>query len=129
MDKVYCEDCARWYGTTDQCEIPSSGIQLFLKDGIESDEAFQCFLNYINATRRDMVEVDETAIKFIRSHMPSIHYCNPYLRDWIYGKPSRLNKNNDCYFFLPKPSLRRRIRRCLTDRLRALFGIAIDCNP
>lgn len=101
-NKVYCEDCARWYHTTraDQCEVPASGFQLIYPKSSESQEDFNRFLNYMRAIRREDVAVDERAIEFIRNHLSFIHYRDAE-RTVLYAYPSELNLNNDCYFFKP----------------------------
>lgn len=85
---VYCKNCIRWYSTkADQCEIPS--CDYFSKN--KGNEAFYQAVGIDN--KRNLFEKE--GLEFIKSHMRFIHGNERK----IYGKPSELNKNNDCYFY------------------------------
>ncbi len=94
QNKVYCSNCIRWYFTgVDQCEIPSCGIPI--GDRFNTNKAFG------KAVGKKVGKVDKVGQKFIKSH---IKYIHSYTDKKIYGSPSQLNINNDCYFYktLPK---------------------------
>jgi len=86
MKRIHCINCKRWYITTgeDQCDIPDCGI-------------FEDEVNFLNAiglkSRKDI-----NGINFIKNHMDEIYQSDQL--GIIYGKPSELNINNDCYFYL-----------------------------
>jgi hypothetical protein len=88
-DKVFCKNCTRFYIATgeDQCEIPSSGMNLLIS-GTEEENNFSIAKG----------EIDLEKIEFIKSHLTFIHYSNEK-HTMIYGKPSKLNKNNNCPFY------------------------------
>lgn len=98
--KVYCKNCKRWYGNgIDQCEIPSCGIQ-YTRHGCKSDEEYEAKKAYCKAVGLEH-KIDEKGIEFIVSHLKIIHFTNSK-QDMLYGHPSQLNRDNDCYFYLPK---------------------------
>lgn len=94
MEKVYCRDCIRWYGTkVDQCDIPSCGIPM--------EDRFSINKDFDKAVNVEAGPVDKEGQEFIKNHIERIHSCT---NKKIYGSPSELNTNNDCYFYkaLPK---------------------------
>lgn len=99
MDKVYCKNCVRWYGFTDQCEIPSCGIS--------NDSEFA------KATGKE-VDADIEGQNFIKNHLRFIHFCDSKHKK-IYGHPTELNKYNDCYFYKTVPKFLRWLIPILRD--------------
>ncbi len=94
QEKVYCKNCVRWYSTgADQCEIPSCGIT---SNDRENTSEFR------KATGKQKY-IDKSGQSFIKSHLKRISFCNSNY-SMIYGHPTKLNANNDCYFYktLPK---------------------------
>lgn len=105
MDKVYCKDCLRWYHTeANQCEIPTCG----LTDNSE-------FVNN-NSNIFGKKRIDEKGQEFIKNHLSFIsftfdrlEYHSTYIgylinrHKKIHGKPTELNKYNDCYFYKTLP--------------------------
>ena len=95
QEKVYCKDCVRWYSTgADQCEIPSCGIP--------TKNRFSLNKEFNKAVGERTGKVDKAGQEFIKSHIERIYSCDD--KKMIYGSPSQLNVNNDCYFYkaLPK---------------------------
>lgn len=95
-NRVYCKNCVRWYANQanykediNQCDIPSCGIELLENN---SDEKH---LYYIAIGKIDLI-----GIKFIEKYLDHIHFLQN--RTEIFGKPSQLNQDNNCYFYLPK---------------------------
>jgi hypothetical protein len=86
--KVYCKNCVRFYITgVNQCEIPSCGMEKF-NDDTE-------LINFLIATG----EINLDGVNFINNHLlPYIHYSDKN-KTLIFGKPSKLNNKNDCYFY------------------------------
>jgi len=114
--KVYCKNCQRWYGNSiDQCEIPSCGIQ-YTRYGCKSDDEYEAKKAYCKAVGYDH-KIDEKGIEFIVSHLKIIHFANSK-QDMLYGHPSQLNRNNDCYFYLPKTA---KNSKGIMGRLKSLF--------
>jgi hypothetical protein len=92
-NKKYCKNCTLWYCTyANQCNIPSSGLELLNND--ESSNNFNIAIG----------KVDSIGVQFIKSHLKYIDYVNEN-KTLIYGHPSELNKNNDCYFYSKPLSL------------------------
>ena len=91
QEKVYCKDCKRLYSTkVDQCEIPCCGLS-------PNSEEFQKALG-------ESYKKDEKGINFIMNHVDKIFDKYMFTEDKkrIIAHPSKLNKNNDCYFFQSK---------------------------
>jgi len=96
-DKKYCTNCVRWYGQhkslelIDQCDIPASGYQY--KDEPREKQ------NFLAAKG----ELDWYAYYFINTKLKYVFYTEDINGNkMIYGHPSQLNWNNDCYFYLEK---------------------------
>lgn len=102
MGKVYCKNCLRWYSAgTDHCGIPDCGV--FEKEDF-------------NKAVGKKESFDIEGYKFIKSHMPRIY---GYAGKELFGHPSQLNKNNDCYFYKALPEC----LRWLTPIARMFAGI------
>lgn len=92
MNNKYCKNCLRWYRDyTDQCNIPDCGISY--KEKIDFNIAIGNINKYY----------DSDGLKFIEKNLKPPYTLCGSLTHKIYGKPSLLNKNNDCYFYLGLP--------------------------
>lgn len=87
---VYCKDCVRWYCTgADQCEVPDCGFE-------ETSEDFRRAVGPIGSSG-----YDQEGLEFLKTHLERILKSSS---GQVFGHPSQLNKNNDCYFHKPLPT-------------------------
>lgn len=109
MTKILCRDCARWYSATkaDQCVVPSCDVP--------SNTFLQSNSQYQQAVHGRLVgpDIDTQGAAFLKSKMRFINYCGDNM---VYGHPSELNVNNDCYFF--KPKLRFRLKKFMLSLMK-----------
>ena len=90
--KKTCKTCIRWYGPSfDQCEVPCCGITDLKRD------AFDRALG-----KKRPVTPDPEGEKFLRSRSKYVFHSSARA-SLVYGHPSELNLNHDCYFHLPMP--------------------------
>jgi len=95
MKKIFCKNCTRFYMTeADQCEIPDCGmrkLENFDNNTIRTNNPKQ----YSIAVGR----YDQNGIDFLEGKIKFYSYTTSIKKDNIFGHPSDLNKNNDCYFY------------------------------
>lgn len=97
---VHCRNCIRWYFTgADQCEVPNCGI--FADEGLEQK----------TGTKEKR---DQDGINFLKEHL---EYING-IGNKVFGHPTQLNKNLDCYFYKPLP----KVLRPLTKIARFIYS-------
>ncbi len=122
--KVLCMNCVRVYGYerkqyVDQCEIPACGLR---KDGIPDNSEYLITNFDIAVTgspRFQELNYDPHGIDFIKKHLNHICFDGDYK---IYGHPSQLNINHDCYFFKPESLAPKNLS--LKERLKIFFNMA-----
>lgn len=101
--KKYCKNCIRWYHTrVNQCNIPNCGI---FNQEIENKD--MSVLEKVTGSKEKLIKdkIDIEGQNFIKSHLGLKKICiRLFNSKEIYGIPTELNKNNDCYFYksLPK---------------------------
>jgi hypothetical protein len=84
----YCRHCVRWYGLGfNQCNVPACG---------RSPETAEA--NAIGGVCGS--KQDDAGWAFLRARSKYIHFAS-----WsqIYGRPTELNRLNDCHFHLSLP--------------------------
>ncbi len=123
----FCKNCVRIYGYerqeqyVDQCEIPSCGLR---PEGITDDSKF-LITNFDIAVfgkpRYEELNYCQEGIDFLKSHLKHIIFCNGK-ENMIYGHPSSLNINHDCFFY--KEEEKKEIKKfSIKERFKIFFKV------
>ena len=99
MDPVYCKNCARLYDNfTDQCNIPACGLDHAVNN-LEKRSKFAEAAG-LPVVPPNLSVVDEEGAAFLTTHLKHIIFSRDTTE--VFGYPTELNVNHDCYFFKPQ---------------------------
>lgn len=109
MVNKYCKNCLRWsYGGINNCTIPNPGFtqNCVLEDGkfkVDEPSSEEKAFKKAKGEKTKTPYINLKKMQFILRHMDYVG-LGRHDKSYIYGKPSQLNKDNDCIFYkaLPK---------------------------